>query len=85
MLTYDPSIRPSAGSLLTHKWLTASASAPVGRVAKDPRGDMTDLALRKFHEISMATPKPPNDLILFVLHGICLSISRLNARIFHFG
>eukprot|EP00435_Cladocopium_sp_Y103_P018078 s900_g4.t1 len=35
MLTYDPNTRPSAGDLLTHKWLTASASAPVGRVAKD--------------------------------------------------
>ena len=34
MLTYDPNTRPSAGDLLTHKWLTASATAPVGRVAK---------------------------------------------------
>lgn len=28
-------LRPSAGDLLTHKWLTASATAVVGRVAKD--------------------------------------------------
>eukprot|EP00913_Durusdinium_trenchii_P031564 g29556.t1 len=35
MLTYDPKTRPSAGDLLTHKWLTASATAVVGRVAKD--------------------------------------------------
>ena len=68
MLTYDPSIRPSAGSLLTHKWLTASASAPVGRVAKDPRGDMTDLALGKFNP---NTPKWPD----FICHEICPFIS----------
>ena len=46
MLTYDPktrrgpppepqATRPTAAELLTHQWLTASASAPVGRVAKD--------------------------------------------------
>ncbi|CAE7625893.1 CPK2 [Symbiodinium microadriaticum] len=35
MLTYDPRQRPSASTLLMHKWLTASVSAPVGAVAKD--------------------------------------------------
>ena len=41
MLTYDPNTRPSAGDLLTHKWLTASATAPVGRVAKAGHGRAT--------------------------------------------
>ena len=35
MLTFNPDKRPSAQELLTHKWLTTSASAPVGRVGKD--------------------------------------------------